>query len=72
MTLVEGTREDTAVAGPVRHPLEPLAPGELSAAAAVLRADPRFPEGTRFVYLELAEPPKDVVLGWTPGVAWDP
>ena len=53
------------------HPLEPLSPAETSAAAALVRADPRFADGTRFVFLELAEPAKDVVRGWTPGTPWD-
>ncbi|MCW2537258.1 MAG: Primary amine oxidase, partial [Modestobacter sp.] len=72
MTLIEGTAQDlTTTAALPGHPLEPLTPEELSAAAALLRTDDRFPGGTRFVFVELAEPPKDVVLGWTPGAGWD-
>jgi primary-amine oxidase len=72
MTLVAGTAEGQDVTGPAAgHPLEPLSRAELSAAGAIIRGDERFPEGTRFVYLELAEPGKDVVRGWTTGAAWD-
>ena len=69
MTLIAG-REAATTTLP-GHPLEPLAPEELSAASALLRADDRFPSDARFVFLELAEPPKDVVATWTPGTGWD-
>ncbi|CCH89603.1 Primary amine oxidase [Modestobacter italicus] len=69
MTLIAG-REAATTTLP-GHPLEPLAPEELSAASALLRADDRFPADARFVFLELAEPPKDVVATWTPGTGWD-
>jgi primary-amine oxidase len=72
MTLIVGTAKDMDTTAVLPgHPLEPLTPEEFSAAAALLRADDRFPEGTRFVFIELAEPPKDVVLGWTPDTPWD-
>ena len=72
MTLTASTARGQGTAGSrPGHPLEPLTPDELSAAAALLRGQEQFPEGTRFVYLELAEPPKDVVLSWTPGGSWD-
>ena len=73
MTLIEGTSADQldAAATSPGHPLAPLGPAELSAAAAVIRGAEQFPEGTRFVYLELAEPDKDVVASWTPGSSWD-
>ena len=69
MTLIAG--RDAATTTLPGHPLEPLAPEELSAASALLRADDRFPPDARFVFLELAEPPKDVVATWTAGTAWD-
>ena len=69
MTLIAG--RDAATTTLPGHPLEPLAPEELSAASALLRADDRFPSDARFVFHELAEPPKDVVRSWTPGSAWD-
>ena len=53
----------------VAHPLEPLLPEEITAASALLR--PELPEGTRFVFVEVCEPPKAEVLAWTPGTAWD-
>ncbi len=41
-----------------RHPLEPLSPGEIEAAAAILRADRQLGEGFQFVYITLMEPDK--------------
>lgn len=67
MTLVEGIAPDETTAATLpTHPLEPLAPEELSAAAAVLGADERFPEGTRFVFLELAESTGALPVGEDP------
>ncbi len=56
---------DDAV-GPA-HPLDPLTAGEVSAAVALWRGDPRCTEATRFAYVALQEPPKDVVRAFTPG-----
>ncbi len=53
------------------HPLEPLTPDEISLAASLIKTDERFPDGTRFVFLELVEPPKDLMSSWQPGAAWD-
>ena len=67
------TADQTATAGlrlPA-HPLEPLSAAEIAAASALLRADERFAEGTRFVFLILEEPEKQVVRGFTAGGAWD-
>jgi primary-amine oxidase len=72
MTLTVDRADDPATgSAPPAHPLEPLTAAEISAASALLTADTRFPEGTRFVFVELAEPAKDVVVGWTPGTPWD-
>jgi primary-amine oxidase len=49
------------------HPLDPLTRHEITAAAAAIRAAPEFREcgdRTRFVTLDLREPPKDAVLAW--------
>lgn len=53
------------------HPLEPLTAAEISAATRVLSAAQGFSPSVRFVYVELAEPPKAEVLAWTPGTRWD-
>ncbi len=53
------------------HPLEPLSEREVSATSALIKADPRVPDTVRFVFVELAEPAKDVVRGGQPGVTWD-
>jgi primary-amine oxidase len=62
------TIEPTTV---VLHPLEPLSAAEVSAAAAILKSSDVFVEGSRFVYVELAEPVKGEVTAWAPGTAWD-
>ena len=51
----------------VRHPLEPLTADEITAAADIVRADGRLPEGALFVRISLHEPPKDLVLGLEDG-----
>jgi primary-amine oxidase len=67
------TVDPTTVAGlpAALHPLEPLSTEEMAAATAVLKASDAFVEGSRFAYVELAEPPKAEVLAWTPGTPWD-
>ncbi len=70
MTLTAPGTARTALE-PALHPLEPLSAEEISAASAVLRADERFPDGTRFVFVELAEPPKQELFAWAPGSSWD-
>jgi primary-amine oxidase len=48
----------------VEHPLDPLTPREIEAAAGIVRADPRAGGTPRFVSIDLREPPKpDVVAG---------
>ncbi|MDX6313420.1 MAG: primary-amine oxidase [Streptomyces sp.] len=64
-----GTAQPSAP--PAAHPLEPLTADEIARTSAVLGASGRLPAGTRFVYVELAEPAKDVVHGWSPGADWD-
>lgn len=54
-----------------RHPLEPLSAAEISAASKIVLASTRCTATTRFVFVELAEPPKSVVTGWRPGTNWD-
>jgi primary-amine oxidase len=48
-------------APPVLHPLEPLAPEEVSAAAAILKAEKGLNGSARFVFISLHEPPKHAV-----------
>ena len=51
----------------VTHPLALVTQEEIASAAALVRADPRFPEGGVFAHLRLREPHKDRVLGFEPG-----
>jgi primary-amine oxidase len=52
-----------------RHPLEPLTAEEITAAAAIVRGDARWNEGTLFVRISLQEPPKAEVLSYREGAA---
>jgi primary-amine oxidase len=66
--------ERTSTPAPVplpTHPLEPLSPEEIGVAAELVRTGERFTPSTRFVFVELAEPPKPVVTGWRPDTVWD-
>jgi primary-amine oxidase len=56
---------------PPAHPLEPLAPQEIQAARDILVASAQYEPGCRFVFIELAEPAKELVAGWAPGDPWD-
>jgi len=49
------------------HPLAALTADEVTAAVALWRADRRCTDATRFAYVGLAEPPKDVVRAFVPG-----
>jgi len=49
-----------------RHPLEMLAPEEISAASAIVRADSRFQDGTTFVHVVLDEPDKAELAAGAP------
>src|SRR6476661_787725 len=55
----------------VTHPLDLVTEEEIAVAAALVRADARFPEDAVFVHLRLHEPHKDVVLGFEPGAPID-
>ncbi|OHV32803.1 MULTISPECIES: primary-amine oxidase [Pseudofrankia] len=57
--------------GTAPHPLEPLSGDEVRAATAILTTSDLFVEGSRFAYVELAEPPKAQVVAWTAGTPWD-
>ncbi|MEO6957189.1 MAG: tyramine oxidase, partial [Antricoccus sp.] len=54
-----------------KHPLEPLSEEEITQASTVTKGADQFTGSTRFVYIELAEPAKDVVAEWTAGSEWD-
>ena len=48
----------------VTHPLAMLSPEEVERAGAIVRADPRFPAGAKFVHVVVREPDKaDLVAG---------
>jgi primary-amine oxidase len=49
------------------HPLDPLSAEEIRAAAAILRRDRGVTERWRFASIELREPAKAVVRGFSPG-----
>jgi primary-amine oxidase len=51
----------TLDAPPVPHPLEPLAPEEISAASAILKAEKGLGPTARFVFITLHEPSKGAV-----------
>src|SRR5262245_13560907 len=55
----------------VSHPLALVTQEEIAIAAALIRADERFPRDAVFAHLRLHEPHKDVTLGFTPGAAID-
>ena len=48
------------------HPLDPLNAPEIEAAVAALRAAGAADDATRFVAVDLAEPPKSAVLPASP------
>ena len=51
----------------ISHPLDPLTPDEIEAAAAILQASGRFPANVYFPTIVLNEPPKGEVEGFIPG-----
>jgi primary-amine oxidase len=51
----------------VNHPLDPLTPAEIRAAAAIARRDLRLPDSARFAAIRLLEPAKSVVRGYQRG-----
>jgi primary-amine oxidase len=62
--------EEDVMAG-VRHPLDPLTAAEIEAASSILKRDRDLAATARFVYVTLKEPPKDAVLTYQPGQAFD-
>ncbi|MGV3724790.1 MAG: primary-amine oxidase [Actinomycetota bacterium] len=58
------------VAVAAAHPLDPLTESEIRAAFALLKAEPRVPQGAFFPTLVLQEPPKAALLAWRPGAAF--
>ena len=59
------------IRGGVRHPLEPLTAEEIEAASRILRQDRGLAASARFVYITLREPPKDAVLRYQRGEAFE-
>lgn len=53
------------------HPLDPLTAEEIGQAAAIVRRDRGVGERWRIASIELREPSKDVVRGWTRGDSCD-
>ena len=65
MTTAEQVRVE------VRHPLEPLTAGEIETASQILKQDRGLADSARFVYITLREPPKDAVLRYQRGEAFE-
>jgi primary-amine oxidase len=55
----------------VVHPLEPLSKNEIVEAVAILRAKQPIAKAARFVSVTLNEPPKDLVLSFKEGAAFE-
>ena len=55
----------------VVHPLEPLSKNEIEEAVAILRAKQPIAKAARFVSVTLNEPPKDLVLSFKEGAAFE-
>jgi primary-amine oxidase len=53
-----------------QHPLDPLTPQEIRTVTQLLKSDPRVHGRVRFISINVYEPPKSVVLGFTPGQSW--
>lgn len=70
-TLDENPTAAAESEAPTGHPLDPLSAEEVSAAAQILRRHPRWQPEVRFVYVEVAEPPKAEVIAWVSGTPWD-
>jgi primary-amine oxidase len=56
-----------AVAPVVAHPLDPLDKEEITATTAILADGGKVADSTRFVLIQLHEPPKDKILAFRPG-----
>jgi primary-amine oxidase len=55
----------------VDHPLDPLTPGEIRAAAATARRDLSLPDTARFAAIRLLEPPKASVRSYQRGAPFE-
>ena len=55
----------------VVHPLEPLSKNEIEEVVAILRAKQPIAKAARFVSVTLNEPPKDLVLSFKEGAAFE-
>jgi primary-amine oxidase len=53
----------------VEHPLDPLSAEEIGTVAAIVRRDQGVGPGWRFASIELREPSKEIVRGFSPGDA---
>ena len=49
------------------HPLQPLTPDEIEQVATIVKASPELPDGVYFEMIELKEPAKSVVRGFSKG-----
>lgn len=56
-----------AAAPAAAHPLDALNASEIEAAAALLRASPKWTKDARIATITLLDPPKDAVLAWKDG-----
>lgn len=69
-TTTPDSRTAAEPVGPI-HPLEPLAPEEITAAASILKQHPEYSAGFRFVCIELKEPAKESVWAFEEsGAGW--
>ncbi|GAC1627001.1 MAG: primary-amine oxidase [Ktedonobacteraceae bacterium] len=64
--LYEGTQVTPMVS--TLHPLEPLTPEEIAAAVQIVSTERNLHERVRFASVNLNEPAKEVVLGYTSGM----
>jgi primary-amine oxidase len=55
----------------VDHPLDPLTPAEIRAAAAIARRELRLPDTARFAAIRLLEPPKALVRSYRRGTPFE-
>ncbi len=70
-TIATEHRHRVADLPPADHPLDPLSGPEIAAAAAILKADGLAHDRTRFIAINLEEPPKDAMIAWRPGETLD-
>src|SRR2546423_6590974 len=65
--LAHTLRASSEATDVVSHPLDPLTPAEIRAAAAIVRRERKLGDDARFASIRLHEPPKDVVRTFVPG-----